>query len=38
MQFRCLTAYQVKEAWFILTDLGSLRAALNAYKQRMGIE
>jgi len=30
--------YQVKEAWFILTDLGSLRAALNAYKQRMGIE
>jgi len=22
--------YQVKEAWFILTDLGSLRAALNA--------
>lgn len=30
--------YQVKEAWFILTDLGSLPAALNAYKQRMGIE
>ena len=30
--------YQVKEAWFMLTDLGSLRAALNAYKQRMGIE
>jgi hypothetical protein len=30
--------YQVKEAWFILTDLGSLRAALTAYKQRMGIE
>jgi len=30
--------YEVKEAWFILTDLGSLRAALNAYKQRMGIE
>ena len=30
--------YQVKEPWFILTDLGSLRAALNAYKQRMGIE
>lgn len=30
--------YQVKEAWFILTDLGSLPAAINAYKQRMGIE
>jgi len=29
---------QVKEAWFILTDLGSLPAAINAYKQRMGIE
>jgi hypothetical protein len=29
--------YQVKEAWFILTDLGSLRAALNAYKQRMAL-
>jgi hypothetical protein len=29
--------YQVKEAWFILTDLGSA-AAINAYKQRMGIE
>ena len=28
----------VKEAWFILTDLGSLPAAINAYKQRMGIE
>ena len=31
-------AYQVDEAWFILTNLGSLGAALNAYKQRMGIE
>ena len=30
--------YQVKEAWFILTDLRSLRAAINAYKQRMGLE
>ena len=30
--------YQVKEAWFILTDLCSLRAAINAYKQRMGLE
>ena len=30
--------YQVKEGWFILTDLGSLPAAINAYKQRMGIE
>jgi hypothetical protein len=30
--------YQVKEAWFILTDLRSLPAAINAYKQRMGIE
>ena len=29
---------QVKEGWFILTDLGSLPAAINAYKQRMGIE
>jgi hypothetical protein len=29
---------QVDEAWFILTNLGSLGAALNAYKQRMGIE
>jgi len=31
-------AWQVEEAWFILTDLGSLPAAINAYKQRMGIE
>ena len=29
---------QVDEAWFILTDLGSLPAAIDAYKQRMGIE
>src|ERR687885_437339 len=29
---------QVDEAWFILTDLGSLPRALDAYKQRMGIE
>jgi len=29
---------QVKEAWFILTEGGSLPAAINAYKQRMGIE
>ena len=28
----------VDEAWFILTDLGSLPVALDAYKQRMGIE
>jgi hypothetical protein len=28
----------VDEAWFMLTDLGSLPAAINAYKQRMGIE
>jgi hypothetical protein len=28
----------MEEAWFILTDLGSLPAAINAYKQRMGIE
>src|SRR5918998_1060054 len=28
----------VKEAWFILTDLGSLPAAITAYKQRMGID
>jgi hypothetical protein len=31
-------ACQVEEAWFILTDLGSLPAAIDAYKQRMGIE
>jgi len=29
---------KVKEAWFMLTDLGSLPAAIKAYKQRMGIE
>jgi hypothetical protein len=29
---------KVKDAWFILTDLGSLPFALSAYKQRMGIE
>ena len=29
---------KVKDAWFILTDLGSLQAAISAYKQRMGIE
>ena len=29
---------QVKGAWFILTDLGSLPVAIAAYKQRMGIE
>ena len=29
---------KVKDAWFILTDLGSLPVALAAYKQRMGIE
>ena len=28
----------VDEAWFILTDLGSLPVAIDAYKQRMGIE
>ena len=31
-------AWKLDEAWFILTDLGSLRAAIDAYKQRMGIE
>ena len=30
--------YQVKEGWFILTNLGSLPAAINAYKQRMCLE
>jgi hypothetical protein len=30
--------WTVKEAWFILTDLGSLPAAITAYKQRRGIE
>ena len=29
---------KVKDAWFILTDLGSLQSAIAAYKQRMGIE
>ena len=29
---------KVKDAWFILTDLGSLPKAISAYKQRMGIE
>src|SRR4028118_2062089 len=29
---------RVKDAWFILTDLGSLPVALSAYKERMGIE
>jgi len=29
---------KVKDAWFILTDLGSLPVAVVAYKQRMGIE
>jgi hypothetical protein len=29
---------KVKDAWFILTDLGSLPVALAAYKKRMGIE
>ena len=31
-------AWTVDEAWFILTDLGSLSAAIDTYKQRMGIE
>jgi hypothetical protein len=31
-------AGQVNEAWFILTDLGSLPAAIDAYKQRMSLE
>jgi hypothetical protein len=29
---------KVKDAWFILTDLGSLPLAISAYKERMGIE
>jgi hypothetical protein len=29
---------KVKDAWFILTDLGSLPLAIAAYKKRMGIE
>ncbi|MEG4293775.1 hypothetical protein Q5692_34175 [Microcoleus sp. C2C3] len=29
---------KVKEAWFILTDLGSLPVAIAAYKKRMRIE
>ena len=31
-------ALKVDEAWFVLTNLGSLRAGLNAYKQRRGLE
>ena len=31
-------AWQVDEAWFILTYLGSLPAAIDAYKQGMGLE
>jgi hypothetical protein len=31
-------AWKVDEACFILTDFGSLPAAIDAYKQRMGIE
>ncbi|MEG4405146.1 hypothetical protein [Microcoleus sp. MON2_D5] len=30
--------WTVNEAWFILTNLGSLPEAIAAYKQRMGIE
>ena len=30
--------FKVKDAWFILTDLGSLPVAIAAYKKRMGIE
>ena len=30
--------FKVKDAWFILTDLGSLPIALAAYNKRMGIE
>ena len=30
--------WAVNEAWFILTNLGSLPEAIAAYKQRMGIE
>jgi hypothetical protein len=29
---------KVKDAWFILTNLGSLPVAIAAYKLRMGIE
>ncbi|MEG4940820.1 hypothetical protein QUA80_11425 [Microcoleus sp. F4-D5] len=29
---------KVKDAWFILTEGGSLSVAIAAYKQRMGIE
>jgi hypothetical protein len=35
---RNFQGWSVDEAWFILTDLGSLSAAIKAYKQRMGIE
>ena len=35
---RNLYGVQPKEAWFILTNLGSLKAAIAAYKQRFDIE
>ena len=35
---RKLYGVQPKEAWFILTNLGSLKAAIAAYKQRFDIE
>ena len=31
-------AGEVDEGWFILTDLGSFPAAIDAYKQRIGLE
>jgi hypothetical protein len=35
---RNLQELKVKAAWFILTNLGSLRVAIAAYKKRIGIE
>lgn len=41
MACKCQRNYygvKAKDAWFILTDLGSLPLAIAAYKKRMGIE
>ena len=38
---KCSRKYRgvsVKEGWFILTNLGSLKKAMAAYQKRMGIE
>ncbi|NES72955.1 MAG: transposase [Okeania sp. SIO2D1] len=35
---RTYRGWAVEEAWFILTNLSSIEAAIDAYQQRMGIE